>query len=79
MRTQNTKGLPFARRCDSCDAAAVAVGTITFIAVDREHRYAVYLDCATDALTHPARQVRLRFTVARTGAEVTRGVIGGAA
>ncbi len=77
MRTQNTRGLPFTRRCDSCDAAAV--GTITFIAVDREHRYAVCLDCASDALTHPARHVRLRFTVARTGAEVTRGVSGGAA
>jgi len=77
MRTKNTNTLPFARRCDSCNAAAV--GTITFVAVDGEHRYAVCLDCAADALTHPAQQVRLRFKVTRTGAEVTRGLIGGAA
>jgi len=77
MKTRNTKRPPFTRRCDSC--SAVAVGTITFIAVDGEHRYAVCLECAADALTHPARQVRLRFKVTRTGAEVTRGLIGGAA
>ena len=77
MKTRDTKWLPFTRRCDSC--SAVAVGTITFIAVDGKHRYAVCLDCAADALTHPAREVRLRFTVSRTGAEVTRGLIGGAA
>ena len=77
MRTRNTKTLPFTRRCDSC--SAVAVGTITFVTADGEHRYAVCLACATDALTHPAQQVRLRFKVTRTGAEVTRGPIGGAA
>jgi hypothetical protein len=77
MKTRDTKRPPFTRRCDSCSAAAV--GTVTFIAVDGEHRYAVCLECAADALTHPAQQVRLRFTVARTGAEVFRGVPGDAA
>lgn len=77
MKTRDTMRLPFTRRCDSC--SAVAVGTVTFIAVDGEQRYAVCLECAADALTHPARQVRLRFTVSRTGGEVTRGLIGGAA
>lgn len=62
--------------CDTCPA--VAVGTVTFIAEDGEHSFAACPACATDALTHPAVGTRVRFRLA-SNAEVTRGLLGGAA
>lgn len=75
MRTRHTTRQHTQDRCDSCDE--IAVGTLTFVAVDGEHRFAACLACATDALTHPAVHVRLRFQATRTGAEIARGLPGG--
>lgn len=69
--------LPFVRRCDSCPA--VAVGTITFITDDGNHVFGACPACATDALTHPAPGARVRFRSTATRAEVSRGLLGGAA
>lgn len=64
-------------RCESC--SAIAVGTVTFIADDGDYTFAACPACAVDALTHPATGVRIRFRTSRTGAQVTRGILGGAA
>jgi len=69
--------VPFVRRCDSCPG--IAVGTITFITDDGEISFAACPACATDALVHPAPGVRLRFRSTGTRAEVSRGLLGGAA